>query len=196
MEKDGQNTGGRLVNWEFYARRRNKLIAKGCESPTCTKERGCSLSCRKGWDKTPWDFTVVTLEPFSLWPSLAVDIVYKPPGFSHHPLIQVKCTPFGWNSFQPQCIGAKQNDRESLGRELRLQPDLNHLHNYIIPVYELSVLQAIKNHLQSNPTIWNIKIMKYKYTSEYIRCLKRIIQKLCLHTAHVSLQITSTTGVR
>lgn len=66
VEKDGQNTGGRLVNWEFYARRRSKLTAKGCESPTCTKERGCSLSCKKGWDKRPWDFTVVTLEPFSL----------------------------------------------------------------------------------------------------------------------------------
>lgn len=47
---------------------------------------------------------------------------------------------------------------------------------------ELSILQAIKNHLQSNPTIWNIKIMKYKYTSEYTRCLKRIVWRWCLHT--------------
>lgn len=33
VERDGQNMDGRLVNWEFYARRRNKeLIAKGCQS--------------------------------------------------------------------------------------------------------------------------------------------------------------------
>lgn len=65
VEKDGQNMDGRLVNWEFHARRSNeKLIAKGCESPACTEERDCSLRCRESWGKGPWGFTVVTLKPF------------------------------------------------------------------------------------------------------------------------------------
>lgn len=110
--------GGRLVNWAFYVRRRNReSIARGCGTPVFTKARGCPFGVEEGLGQETSGLYYGNSRAI-LWSSSAVHLVYKPT----EPL-SFKSNARSFAEILSNCNALWQNnDNNTLGRNLRFQP--------------------------------------------------------------------------